>query len=90
MANVFETPYAEWLEEFIKTIVDLRPTKIGVCAILPDGCSLTGYYGGCGHQDKAIMGYQMQLDATMDVVKANAGAILGAAESQEEEKAEEE
>ena len=83
--DVTKTPYAGWLEELIKTLLELKPDKIGVAAITPDGDVLTGYYGDCTHVDKAVMGYHMNLDATMDVVTANAADIIEAAEEQEED-----
>ena len=83
--DVTKTPYAGWLEELIKTLLELQPTKIGVAAIIPDGDVLTGYYGDCTHVDKAVMGYHMNLDATMDVVEANAREITQAAEEAEDE-----
>lgn len=83
--DVTKTPYAGWLEEFIKTLLELKPTKIGVAAIIPDGDVLTGYYGDCTHVDKAVMGYHINLDATMDVVAANAKEIVDEAQEQEDE-----
>lgn len=83
MDNVTNSIYAEWLEELIQKIMEHQPEKIGICALLPDGCTLTSYFGGCYHTDKAVMAYTMQLDATMDVVSANAKEILEAAEEQD-------
>lgn len=85
MQDVTKSPYAEWLEEFIKSVMELEPEKIGVCAILPDGNTMTGYYGECCHQDKAMMGYHMNLDAVMDVTTANAKGIIAAAEEEDGE-----
>ena len=85
MDDVTKSNYAEWLEDLIQTIMMHKPEKIGVCMFLPDGCTLTSYFGGCYHTDKAVMGYTMSLDATMDVVKANAEDILDAAEEQDGE-----
>ena len=45
MEDVTKSAYAEWLEEFIKSIMEFKPEKIGVCALLPDGGTLTAYYG---------------------------------------------
>lgn len=84
MTEITKTPYAEFLESFIRNIVELLPEKIGVCAILPDGSVLTGYYGDCSHQDKAMMGYHMHTDAVMDTVEANAKRIIEAAETEGE------
>lgn len=83
--NVTESPYAEWLEEFIEMLLELKPEKIGLCAVSTKGDVLTSYYGDCGHVDKAVMGYHMTLDAHQDVIMANAREILEAAEEQEGE-----
>ena len=85
MEDITKTEYAEWLEEFIGYIMEYKPEKIGVCVLLPDGGTLTSYFGGCFHTDKAIMGYTINLDATMDVINANAKDIMEAAEEQEGE-----
>lgn len=81
--DVTQTPYAGWLEELIRMLMEMKPEKIAVAAIATNGEVLTGYYGDCTHVDKAIMGYHMNLDATMDVVEANAREITKAAEEQE-------
>ena len=83
MEDVTKSVYAEWLEEFIHNIMELKPEKIGMCCFLPDGSTLTSYFGGCYHMDKAVMGYTMNLDAIMDVTTANAKEIVEAAEEQD-------
>lgn len=82
--DVTQTPYAGWLEELIRMLLEMKPEKIAVAAIATNGEVLTGYYGDCTHVDKATMGYHMNLDATMDVVAANAREIIRAAEEQED------
>lgn len=78
-------PYAEWLEGFIENLLEFKPEKIGVCAILPDGNVLTGYYGDVFPMDKAQMGFHMNNDGVLDTVLANAKQIVSAAEEQEDE-----
>ena len=85
MMDVTKSAYAEWLEEFIKDIMEYKPERIGVCMLLPNGGTYSNYFGDCGHLDKALMGYTMNLDAIMEVTTANADQILAAAESAEEE-----
>jgi hypothetical protein len=87
LEDITKTEYAGWLEEFIRNIMEHKPGKIGVCAILPDGSTLTSYFGEVYHTDKAVMGYSISLDATMDVINANAKDIVEAAEEQEGEEA---
>lgn len=76
--------YAEWLEEAIGQIVERQPDAISVCAILPGGEVLTGYFN-CGYQDKVIMGHYITADAMMDSILANADRIVAAAEQEEQE-----
>lgn len=83
--DVRDTPYAGWLEELIETLMETKPEKIGVVALLPGGDVVTGYFGDCGHTDKAIMAHNVQLDSLMDVVTANARDIVREAERQEDE-----
>lgn len=85
MEDVTKSAYAEWLENFIKDIMEYKPERIGVCMLLPNGGTYSNYFGDCGHLDKALMGYTMSLDAIMEVATANADQILAAAESAEEE-----
>ncbi len=85
MTDVTKSAYAEWLEEFIKDIMEYQPEIIGVCMLLPNGGTYSNYFGDCGHLDKALMGYTMNLDAIMEVTTANADQILEAAESADEE-----
>lgn len=82
--DITKSQYANFLEGFCESVLELQPDKIGVCAILPDGSVLTGYHGNCTHQDKAIMGYHFHTDAVMDTVEANAKRIVEAANSDEE------
>ena len=77
--------YAEFLEGFCSEVVAHQPEKIGVVCMLPGGQVLTGYYGDAGYNDKALMGYHMQLDATLMSVMANAKQIVAAAEEQEDD-----
>lgn len=85
MENVTKSKYAEWLEDFISDIMLYQPERIGVCMLLPNGGTYSNYFGDCGHLDKALMGYTMNLDAIMEVATANADKILEAAEAAEEE-----
>lgn len=84
MEDVTKSAYAEWLEELIKNIMELHPEKIGVCALLPDGSTLTQYFGGCFYTDKVVMAYNMTVDAIMDVTKANAKDIMEAADEEQD------
>ena len=82
MVNNLEK-YAEWLEGLCREVAESQPHKIGVVCMLPNEAVLTGYYGDCSMSDKALMGYHMQLDATLMSVMANAKQIVAAAEEQD-------
>ena len=84
MEDVTKSAYAEWLEEVIKTIMEEKPEKIGFCMILPNGSTMTYYFGECYHTDKAVMAHTFNLDAIWDVTTANAKEILEAAEEEQD------
>lgn len=83
--DVRESPYAHFLENMIKGVMDGLPKHIGVCMLLPTGDAATIYYGDPGHQDVAVMSYHLNLDAMMGVMRANADQIVNAAEGIAEE-----
>ena len=78
-------PYAPVLETIEEQLV-----KICLCAIIPSGDVLTGYLGDVGCQDKAIMAHNINCDAVMDSVMANAKMIVQAAEEEDEDTEDEE
>ena len=85
--DIFKTPYAAFLEETIRSMMELQPEKIGFCAITQDGTVLTSYFAKqelCP-EDKAVMAYHFHADAVMDTVMANAGDIVRAAEQEGED-----
>ena len=83
--NVKDLPYAEFLEEAIRSLAEHKAEKIVICAALEDGNYLTGYYGDCGPVDKAVMAHHINSDAMMDVIYANAQSIIQAAEEGEDD-----
>lgn len=64
----------------IEAFLEYSPVKIGVCALMEDGRSLTCYFGDCDQQDKAVMAHQIYSDSIMDMILHNAGMILEAAD----------
>ena len=83
--DITKSPYAEFLEMLCKTIMELKPEKIAVVALMKDGSAFTSSYGDCGPYDLAMMGIHMQADAMMEIVTANAKDIVAAAEEGDEE-----
>ena len=82
MRDITKTPYASFLEDVIRLIMEQEPLKIAIITLNPDGSTLTGYYGNCDQQDKALLANQIYSDSIMDVVKNNAGMILEAADEE--------
>lgn len=72
--DVSRLPYAAWLEDTIRDLVESKPKRICIAAIMPDQSVGTAYYD-CSAQDKAIFAHNIQVDITMDVIEANIGEI---------------
>lgn len=81
--DIRKSPYAEFLEMLIGNIAELKPVKMAVVGMLPDGRAFTAQYGECDPYELALMAFHIQTDAIMDIVKANAGEIIRAAQEQE-------
>lgn len=79
MDDITKKPYAAWMEESLKTIMETGAGKICVAAILPDGDVFTGYYNADA-TDKALFAHNIQSDVTMDIIKANIDTIKMAME----------
>ena len=83
--DITKSPYAEFLEMICKNVLEHKPEKIAISAILPDGSTFTAAYGDCGPFDLAMLAFHMQADAIMEIVKVNAKEIVQAAEEEEED-----
>lgn len=81
--DIDKLPYAKWLEETIRSLVESQPECICVAAIMPDRAVGTSYYN-CSAQDKAILAHNIQVDITMDVIEANIGEIKEMLEQEED------
>lgn len=79
MNDITKKPYAVWLEEALKTIVETGTEKLCVAAILPNGDVFTGYYNA-DTTDKALFAHNIQSDVTMDIIRANIDTIKKALE----------
>lgn len=77
--------YAPFLEEMVKSVDELQPTKIGMVMICEDEVAMTAYMGVTSNTEKATMAYHMHMDAVMEAVFANARNIVETAEDQEDE-----
>lgn len=80
MADFNGVPFADWLEDVVKTLIEEDAQNIAMAARLPDDRVFTAYYM-CDAQDKAVMASNIQADITMDIIKANIDTIKDAMES---------
>lgn len=73
--DVQESPYAEWLEDSIRTIVNMRPDTMALIAIRnEDETCLTAYYNADAH-DMGRFITNIASDFIMEVIEANAEDI---------------
>ena len=72
--DIWKAPYASWLEDTIRDLVESNPQQICIAAIMPDKLVGTAYYK-CTAQDKAIIAHNIQVDITMDIIEANISDI---------------
>lgn len=84
MSDITKRDYAEWIEEFLKTINDEDPEKIMVASRNRDGTVNTGYYN-CGVEDKHNFAAHILEDAMFAVTMANADRIVKRAQEMEED-----
>lgn len=81
--EITRAPYASWLEEGLRTLAPLRPSKLCLCAILPDGNVFTGYFE-CSATDKAVISHNIYTDCLLDTLRNN-GVVFDDGEDGEDE-----
>lgn len=74
MTDIRKEPYAEWLEDTLRELVDLRPISIGVVTINKDGSTGTAYFN-IRNWERFTMIQAMLQDNIMDYIRANADII---------------
>ena len=74
MTDIKAQPYAEWLEEVLRQLVDLSPRAIGIVVVMPDGSTGTQYYNS-DMRDLTIMRESIMIDYLADLVEVNAGYL---------------
>ena len=85
MEESFESiPYAEWLEDSLRELMQHKVKSMGLVALIDEGEVLTAYYMA-GLADKALMATHINVDSLMDAVLANAGLIVATAEAEDEQ-----
>lgn len=73
--------YAEFLEDAVKTLFNIKPVQIALVARTEQGNTLTAYYH-CDAEDKAIMAHHIQSDVVMDIIENNAETVKEMLESE--------
>lgn len=84
MPDIKAQPYAEWLEECLKQLVEFQPVSIGIVAILPDGAVGTNYYNA-DNRDRLIMCESIQHDSLIELIRVNADTLRALLLEDEEE-----
>ena len=74
MPDIKAQPYAEWLEECLRQLVDMQPASIGIVAIMPDGSTGTNYFNA-DNRDRLIMCESIQMDSLTEMIRVNAAAL---------------
>lgn len=82
MEDVTKSKYAEFLESLCRGVLEYKPKKIAVIALMEDGTAMTCTYGDCGPYDLMTMAGHIQADAMFEIMKVNAKEILEAAEEE--------
>lgn len=78
-------PYAGFLENLCKDVAELQPAKIAVVGLLPGGEVYVTVCGDVSPCDMGTMAFRLQIEAVMDVIKANAKEIIEAAQENDED-----
>ena len=74
MDDITIQPWAEWLENSLRTVMGIEPVCLCIAATKPDGTVFTGYYNADA-TDKAVFAHNIQSNVTMDIIRANIGEI---------------
>ena len=79
------TPYAQWLEESVKNILDFRPDAMCLVATRQsDGLALTGYYNS-GPREMSSFLHHVGSDLIMEVIENNIAHIKGMMEEEDDD-----
>lgn len=85
ISDQVQQPWGEWLTKCLSELGARNLSSMAILAIDSDNRdTITGYWN-CEANDKVLLAGAIQADVTMDVVKANIGAILEAADDEDGE-----
>ena len=82
--DIREEPYAQWLEKTLRGIVEMKPERICLCAMLPGGEVATCYYQ-CDAGDLALFAHNIYSDAMLEVIRNNRDLLQDDDEEAEDE-----
>lgn len=82
MDDITSKPYAAWLEQSLKAMMEIKPVSMCIVATGDNGDTLTGYFNADA-QDKAVFAHHIQSDVMMDIIRANAAEIKSVLDEEE-------
>lgn len=66
--DIREEPYAKWLEETLREIVEMKPERICMCVMLPSGEVDTCYYQ-CDAGDLELFAHNIYSNAMLQLIR---------------------
>lgn len=84
MNDITKEPYAAWLEDALREMVDLRPATIGIITIMPNGSTGTRYFNA-DNRDRLIMCEAIGIDYLEELIRANAEGIRQIIDGEEDD-----
>ena len=72
--DISKIPYAAWLEESLRVLIESGSERICIAGMTEDGKVYTGYYN-CNVSDKALFAHYIQTDAFMEEIRTNADML---------------
>ena len=84
MADIRSQPYAEWLEDALREMVDLQPATIGIITIMPNGSTGTRYFNA-DNRDRMIMCEAINIDYLEELIRVNADGIRQILDGEDDE-----
>ena len=84
MSDIRKEPYAEWLEDTLRELVDLHPMSIGIVAINEDGSTGTAYFN-IRNRERWVMVQAILQDNVIDFIQVNSDIIRKMLDGEAEE-----
>ena len=82
MKKINELPYAQWLEDALRDLVDMPVESICIMTKFKDGSIANTYYN-CNISDKITFAGYVQQDAMIDTMRINGYLVEGDVEEVE-------